>query len=229
MALTNRCIVIEDEPAAQQVIERFIEQTPSLQLLQTFNNAIDAGEFLKTEMVDLLFLDINLPELSGISFLKTMSNPPAVIFTTAYPEHAVEGFDLNALDYLLKPYPFERFLKAVNKFQQFNQTLENKPSDYIIVNVDKKLVKTAFANIMYLEAYGDYVKVITKNTTLIVHKTLAAFLKTLPKNMFLQVHRSFVINLQHLDHIEGNQIAIHGSMLPIGKKHKALLLEKIMK
>ena len=228
-----RCVVIEDEPLAQNVLKKYIEDSPALQLVALLNNAVEAQNILLQQDVELIFLDINLPKLSGISFLKSLPRPPLIIFTTAYPEYAVEGFELNAVDYLLKPFSFERFLKAVNKtVEKLNQKEipEQSAQPFIFMKADKKLHKINLDDILYIEAAGDYVKVITENGQLIVNDTLKNLEKELTTSQFIRVHKSFIISKNKIKFFEGNYVKVGKAEIPIGNSYKeeiaALLKEK---
>jgi DNA-binding LytR/AlgR family response regulator len=225
-----RCIVVEDEPASQEVLKKYIADYPQLELAALCSHAIDAGEQLrKLGNIELIFLDITLPKISGLDFYRSLSNPPPVIFTTAYPEYAVNGFEVNAVDYLVKPFPFERFLKAMNKLQ--DQLKPNTPSfqDYILVQADKKTHKVNYDDILYMEAMGDYVKVFSAGKTLIVHHTLQKLQELLPSDRFFRVHKSYLISLQRIDYIEGNMVIINSSQLPIGQTYRGEFLARIQK
>lgn len=211
------CIIIDDEPSSQNVLKSFINKVDYLDLKHTCNDAIEAMEYLKNNAIKLLFLDINMPQLSGISFYKSLQNPPKVIFTTAYSEYALDGFNLNATDYLLKPFSFERFLQAVSKIKD---SKENK-NDTIIIKSDKKLHQIKFEDILYVESLGDYIKVHLNNSFLVVYKTLKSMYNDLPNSIFKQVHKSFIINKSKLDYIEGNIIIIiNSNKIPLGQKFK---------
>jgi len=216
------CIIVEDEPVSQDVLTHYIADIPKLNLVAVCNNAIEASEFLMNHKVDLLFLDINMPKLSGLDFLKTLQNPPLVIFTTAYSEYALEGYEVNAVDYLLKPFSFDRFLKAVNKAAERLQKPDNETNSetFILLKADKKIHKVKISEIIYLESMGDYVKVIFENQVLIVHDTLQNLQNNLPDNLFSKVHKSFVISTAHLKFIDGNMINIGTAEIPIGQKYK---------
>lgn len=216
------CIIIDDEPSSQNVLKSFIEKISYLDLVCVCNNALEALEYLKTNSVTLLFLDINMPHLSGISFYKSLQNPPKVIFTTAYSEYALDGFELNAVDYLLKPFSFERFIKAVSKIKSLND--ENSKS--IIIKSDKKLHQIKFEDICYIEGLGDYIKVHLNNVNLITYNTLSCFLNQLPKNNFVQIHKSYIINKNKVTFVEGNLVDINSTKIPIGKKYKKNFIEK---
>ena len=232
--MTIKCIIVDDEPLAIKVLEKYIVEVAQLQLMSTFSNPIEASAFLQSQEVDLLFLDINMPKISGISLLKTLPSPPLVIFTTAYPEYAVEGFELEALDYLLKPFSLERFVKAINKathqleINQKLQSIEKKelPGN-LIIKADRKLYPLPFPKITYLQAYGDYVKVHTKEKTYLPKETLQNLEKRLPSEHFIRIHRSFLIALKAIQYIEGNHVTIDGQIIPIGNAYKEPLLTKL--
>lgn len=213
-----KCLIIDDEPLARELLESYITDLPSLNLIATCADALEALEWLKKESIDLLFLDINMPKLSGINFYKSLSKKPKVIFTTAYSDHAVEGFELEAIDYLLKPFSFERFLKAVNKVQM--DLPDNQASSFIMFKADKKSHKVDFKQIIYFESIGDYVKVhLTESKTLIISETLRKLEGILPSS-FLRVHKSYIIALNHLDYLEGNQAKIGETKIPIGQSYR---------
>ena len=220
------CVIIEDEPLAQNVLKKYIKDYPLLELAATCNDAIEAQSVLASGNIQLLFLDINLPRLSGISFLKTLQHPPMVIFTTAYPEFAVEGFELDAIDYLLKPFSFERFLKSVNKAFNKQGNIHQRPADnkttdkFIFVKSDKKVYKIDFENILYIEATGDYVKVVTIDNQYLINNTLKNLLGELPDSEFIRVHKSYIISRNKIKFVEGNYIKIGNADVPIGAAYK---------
>ncbi|GAB7255706.1 LytR/AlgR family response regulator transcription factor [Polaribacter sp. OB-PA-B3] len=223
------CLIVDDEPAAQSILKIFIEKINFLSLVGIANNAVEALTELKSNSkIDLLFLDINIPKISGLSFYKSLQNPPFVIFTTAYPEYAVDGFSVNAIDYLLKPFSFDRFLTAVNKVVD---KLEAKPltvisEETILIKADKKLHKIAVSSIFYIEAFGDYVKIYLEKEFLLTSSTFKNILTLLPQKKIIQVHKSFAINLERVHILEGNQILIQSRKIPIGLKFKNNFLEK---
>lgn len=219
------CIIVEDEPISQELLQSYISQVRELELVATCNDAIEAAELLRRRPVDLLFLDINLPRLSGTAFYSSLVNPPAVIFTTAYPEYAAQGFELNAIDYLVKPFAVERFMKAVNKFLQQKRP---EAASYILVQVEKKMHKVELSDISHIEAFGDYVKIRVKDNTLIVHQTLHRMEEQLP-SAFLRIHKSFIISMKKLSHIDGNVAHVGGHEIPIGQTYRAGFLEKLGK
>jgi len=221
MTSVIHCAIIEDEPLAQNILKKYIEDHPALELTAICNNAEEAQKVLFRQNVDLLFLDINLPKLSGISFLKTLPHPPLVIFTTAYPEYAVEGFELDAIDYLLKPFSFERFLKAANKaVQQLNKKeIAEQPSS-IFLKADKKVHKINLDDILYIEAAGDYIKVITDNAQHIVNDTLKSLQDQLPPVQFIRVHKSYIISRTKIKFFEGNYVKVGHADIPIGNSYR---------
>jgi DNA-binding LytR/AlgR family response regulator len=224
------CIIIDDEPSSQVVLKAFIADVNFLELVGICNNAIEAAEVLnKNNTISLLFLDINMPKISGLNFYKSLQNPPDVIFTTAYSEYALEGFEVNAIDYLLKPFSFERFFKAVNKVldkqSQENQTPED---DFILIKSNKVLHKIAPNDIFFVEAFGDYVKVHLEHHYIMTNSTFTNILKLLPKQ-FVRTHKSYAINLKKMNSLAGNQITIGDNTVPIGQTYKANFLKSFNK
>ena len=223
-----KCIIIEDEPLAVKVLADYISQVPFLELQKTFKDAILATEFLHNNQTDLIFLDIHLPKLKGMAFLKTLPDPPAVIVTTAYHQYAVEGFNLNVTDYLLKPFEFERFLVAVNKVQtkqrerqELNQNVETK--DFIFLNVQKKKVKILFPEILYIESQREYVKIVTPKRTYLSKMSTNQIESLLPSNQFKRIHRSFIISLDKIESYTAETIEINGVSIPIGRGYKYII------
>jgi DNA-binding LytR/AlgR family response regulator len=223
------CMIVEDEPVSQEILHRYITDYGSLELIATCNNAIEASQKITTVSPELLFLDITMPRLSGLDFYKSLVNPPHVIFTTAYPEYAVNGFEVNAIDYLVKPFSFERFVKAMHKVQEIFGPGAKNESDFITLQADKKIYKIPLDDILHLEASGDYVKVILLTKTLIVHQTLQRLFDQLPQPMFCRVHKSHVVSLNKFDFIEGNMIVVNGVKIPIGQTYRNDLLESLQK
>jgi len=218
------CIVIEDEPLAQKVLEKYIGDHPALHLSGIFADAIEAQQSLVKSSVQIIFLDINLPRLSGINFLKTLSHPPLIIFTTAYPEFAAEGFELDAVDYLLKPFSFERFLKAVNKafekLERKDDAASKSVSPFVFLKADKKVYKIDLEDILYLEALDDYVKVVTAASQIMVNDTLKNLLLQLPDSRFIRVHKSYIIAKNKIVFFEGNYVKVGGKDIPIGASYR---------
>lgn len=217
------CLIVEDEPASQELLKRYVSDFPGLDLKGVCNNAFEAGEMLLQQSIDLIFLDINMPRLSGLEFYRSLSDPPSVIFTTAYPEFAVNGFEVNAVDYLVKPFPFDRFVKAVNRFADASRG-RSETSGYLMLMADKKMHKIDFDNLLYMEGMGDYVKVNTTTKTHIVHITLQKLQDQLPTATFLRIHKSFIISLARLEYIEGNMAIINKQQIPIGQTYRAEFL-----
>ena len=220
-----KCIVVDDEASSRKVIQHFISKTVMLELSESFSNPFDAKQYIEnTNDLDLIFLDINMPQQSGIDFYKSLNNDIAVIFTTAHPEYAVDGFNLNAVDYLLKPIAYERFIAAINKVILQQPTKEQQ--NHIILKENKTLHKVEFSNIIFIEAMSDYVKVVLKHKTIVTHSTFSNFIDKLPEN-FIRVHKSYCVNTSFLEQISGNQIIIENIKIPIGKTYKDKLLEKL--
>lgn len=227
-----KCLIVDDEPIARQILEKYISEVPNLVLSGTCKNAFEAMDFLQKNIVDILFLDINMPKLSGLNLLRTLKVTPNVIITTAYSEYAIEGFELSVTDYLLKPFSFERFLQATMKVKQAVSPTPLPPqdqsatTDFIFVKNEKKLVKLAFAEISYVQAYGNYIKIYT-DQMLLVPETLSEFSNKLPDH-FIRIHKSYIVNFDKLKFIEGNQILlVDSTKLPIGKSYKKDVINKV--
>ncbi|CAA6822339.1 MAG: Two-component system response regulator [uncultured Aureispira sp.] len=229
-------IIVDDEPLAQEVLETYVSKFPALNLIAKCSNAVEAFDVLNKNNIDLMFLDIQMPQISGIDFLKTLPNPPQVILTTAYSEYAMDGYELNVVDYLLKPISLDRFAKAVNKAVA-KELQENEPSlpastetaDYIFVKADKKLIKIRFDQINYIEGLKDYVILHTPNGRVVTLQTMKSLEIKLPSDIFMRVHRSFIVNLANISIIEGNTVQIEKKIIPIGKNYKDVLLTIINK
>ena len=219
-----KCIIVEDEPLAQNILKKYIADHPSLELVATCTDALEAQLILNKQAIHLIFLDINLPKLSGINFLKSLLQSPLIIFTTAYPEFAVEGFELNAVDYLLKPFSFERFLKAVNKviekLNNFSLPKKEEIDAFIFFKSDKKIHKVDLESIHYIEAVGDYMKVITDSGQLLINETMKNLQEELPARSFIRVHKSFIISRNRIKYIEGNYIQVENKSIPIGATYR---------
>jgi DNA-binding LytR/AlgR family response regulator len=229
-----KCIIIEDEPLAQNILKKYIADHPSLEIVSVCGDALEAQSILSHQKIELVFLDINLPKLSGINFIKTLLHPPLIIFTTAYPEFAVEGFELNAVDYLLKPFSFERFLRAVNKAleklnAQLTRDTNSKKTSFVFLKADKKIHKVDLDTIFYIEAIGDYMKVVTDNGQLIVNETMKKLQEDLPSDSFIRVHKSFIISRNKIKFIEGNYIQVEDKSIPIGATYRNEVLMAIDK
>lgn len=227
------CIIIEDEIPAQKILKNYLEKLPNMDLQGVFKAAIEANSFLNTSTVDLIFLDINLPDLSGLEFIKTVNDPPLVIVTTAYPDYAVESFELDTIvDYLVKPISFERFLKAVNKAKRIKHngqatTTEDDHQTPVFLNVDKTLHKIILENILFIESDRNYITVVTDSKRLTYIESLKSWKEKLDPDQFVQVHKSFIINRKRVDKIVGNVLHIGEQRIPIGRTYKQVLLQKL--
>lgn len=231
-----KCLVVDDEPLAQRVLEKYISSLSSLELVKKCNNALEASSYLHQHHVDVMFLDIKMPELTGMEFLKTLNHPPQVIITTAYSEYALEGYEFSVLDYLLKPISFERFLKAINKIKrkQLNSVIgrpkpETKMPDFVFLKSDQTLHKVQFKNIIYLQGYGNYIKVFIGNKKILISETMNNMEKKLPQNLFVRVHKSYIVSIQEIDKIIENKIKIQDNNIPIGRTYKSRINEIIKK
>lgn len=230
-------IIVDDEPLAREVMETYLSHYPDLKLIAQCSNAIEAFEVLSKNKIDLMFLDIQMPQISGIDFLKTLSNPPSVIFTTAYPNYALEGYELNIVDYLLKPISTERFAKALDKFfklsagniEKIKETDEEDKPDYIFVKADKKLIKIKYDDIFFIEGLKDYVMLHTPSGRIVTLQTMKSLEKKLPSEIFLRAHRSFIVNLERIEQMEANALYVNKKRIPIGKNYRDELLNVINK
>ena len=222
------CLIIDDEPSSQLVLKKFIADVGFLNLIGVCNNALDALQVLKeNRTIDLLFLDINMPKISGLTFYKSLQNPPEVIFTTAYPQYAVDGFEVNAIDYLLKPFSFDRFFTAVNKVveKKFNNGNLSEKDHFMLIRSNKTLHKISSDTILFIEAFGDYVKVHLEDKYILTNATFTSIFESLPKPNFIRTHKSFAINFKKMSSISGNQITIKNFKIPIGQKFRVEFLE----
>ncbi|MBL7725050.1 MAG: response regulator transcription factor [Chitinophagaceae bacterium] len=222
-----KCIIVEDEPLAAKVLADYISQVPFLKLQGKFKDAILATEFLHHNQTDLIFLDIHLPKLKGMAFLKTLTHPPAVIITTAYHQYAVEGFNLNVTDYLLKPFEFERFLVAVNKVntgstQKHSGAEVKETKDYMFVTVQKKKVKILYADIIYIESQQEYIKVVTTKKTYFSKLTTTEMESLLPSHLFKRIHRSYIVSINKIDSYTADAVEAGGISIPIGRSFRTI-------
>ena len=211
-------LIIDDEPVAREILRTYIGDTPKLEIAGECEDAMQALEMIQNKQVDVLFLDINMPGLSGISLLKSLPDPPTVILTTAYSEYAIEGFELNVTDYLLKPFSFERFLKAVNKIPRKEN--ENQTDQPLIIKSDGRTFRISKDEILYLESQGDYVVIHTKNERFTTYDRLKSILERLPSTDFVRIHKSYAISLNKINYVEGNMVVIGSAELAIGKTFK---------
>ncbi|MBN2348125.1 MAG: response regulator transcription factor [Bacteroidales bacterium] len=226
-----RCICVDDEPLALNIIEDFVNKIPFLSLEAKCTNAFEAIKIMQEQKIDLIYLDIQMPHITGLEFVKTLKNPPMVIFTTAYSNHALDGFDLNAVDYLVKPISFERFFKSANKANELyhlrknqgntkNKNTEKSVPDYLMIKVEYSTVKVNLEDILFVEGLKDYVKIFLPHETLLTKTTMKNMEEKLPSDRFIRVHKSFIISIQKIERIENNRIVIFKKLIPIGKQYK---------
>ena len=236
--MTIKTLIFDDEPLALDILETFIAKMPNLELVARCNNALEGIEALKNHEVDLMFLDIQMPQITGIEFLRSLRNPPAVVFTTAFPDFALEGFELDAVDYLLKPISMDRFMKAVSKAteritirKQGTDTIEEIGDDYFFVKADKKLIKVNFSDIIYIEGLKDYVIIRQENSRVIALQTMKSLEDKLHSSNFRRVHRSYIVNLGKVLALDGNTLEVmekgQVKVIPIGKNYRDELLDMI--
>jgi DNA-binding LytR/AlgR family response regulator len=229
------CLIVDDEPIAREIIQTYCSHFPALNVVASCGNALEAKAEFQKHQIDILFLDINMPVLNGISFLKTIKNKPQVIFTTAYKEYALDAFDLSAIDYLLKPFSLERFIVAVDKALErlqpnsspINENTESKTEDYLFIKTDGRIYKILHSDLLFAEANGNYTKIVTTQGTILPGMTFSSFEELLPKSIFLRVHRSFIINKSKISHIEGNRVFIDKNEIPIGSNYREGFLKAL--
>ena len=223
--MTVNCLIIDDEPLAINVIKNHIKEIDNLNVIDTFNSAIDALSFMKSNTVDLIFLDINMPLLDGLDFIKSLDKKPMIIITTAYSEYAIKTYELEVLDYLMKPISFPRFLKAVNRaFKELNSNLTSNlkvaKRAHIFIKVDKKKMQKIYLDeILIIESLRDYLKITTISNKYIIHSTLSSFTEKLPSNNFIRIHRSFTIAIDKIEAVQGNSVEIDGVKYVIGRSY----------
>jgi DNA-binding LytR/AlgR family response regulator len=228
------CLIIDDEPLAINVIKNHIKEIDNINVIDTFNSAIDALNFMKSNTVDLLFLDINMPLLDGLDFIKSLDKKPIIIITTAYSEYAIKTYELEVLDYLVKPISFPRFLKAVNRaFKEFNPSLTSNLNiakrAHIFIKVDKKKMQKIYLDeILIIESLRDYLKIKTITNKYIIHSTLSSFTEKLPSNNFIRIHRSFTIAIDKIEAVQGNSVEIDGVKYVIGRSYIEHVKNKIL-
>ncbi|MEL7220153.1 MAG: response regulator transcription factor [Bacteroidota bacterium] len=227
----TRYLIIDDEYIAHDIIKGYCDLLPNMQLAAQCYDAIEALGYLREHQVDLIFLDLNMPKLKGFDFLRTLAAPPKVIVTTAYKEFALEGYELNIVDYLLKPFSFERFLKAVNKAMATNNSHHSikldgdQGAERIFLRVNKKYIRLWVKEILCIESSGNYIKIITTKETLSIRAKISDMLATLPKEDFLQVHKSFAVAIRYIDSVEGNRLSLGEHTIPIGKLYKLRVMQ----
>ena len=229
MTPTIKCVITDDEPIARKGLQGYIEKIDFLQLVGVCEDAIQLNSLLKQQSVDLLFLDIEMPYVTGIDFLKNTPQAPKVIFTTAYEQYAIKGYELDILDYLLKPISFERFLKAANKAYDYFAGTATKEAGYLFIKTDNKLEKVNLDELLFVEAMENYVALYTTDKKLITHSTLKALQEKLPSTRFIQPHKSYLVNIQCIQSIEGNILHLGGKyQIPISKYQKDEVMERIV-
>lgn len=214
------CLVVDDEPLARDILEDYINEWPALTLIGSCKSAVEAMDMLENHTIDILFLDINMPKLSGLDLIRTLKQTPEIILTTAYPEYAIESYELSVTDYLLKPISFERFIKAVKKASAHIDKRQEDNHELLTVKADKKTWLIHFKDIRFIEAVGDYISIKTEDKNLLVHSTLKSIEDQLPPNRFFRVHKSYIAALQYVNFVEGNMISIADKQIPIGKTYR---------
>lgn len=225
-----KCIITDDEPIARKGLQNYVERIDFLELVGVCEDAIQLNNQLKSQQADLLFLDIEMPYMTGIELLNSQSNPPKVIITSAYAEYAIKGYDLEVSDYLLKPISFDRFLKAVNKvYDQLISSQTPVVQDYLFVKTSLKLEKIRFNDMRFIEGVENYVAIYTSDGKIITHTTLRTILQKLPPERFVQVHKSYLVNIDKIDSIEGNLLGIGKNKIPLSRTYKETALEIILK
>ncbi len=227
-----KAIIVDDEPLARQVITQYSLEIPELEIVGCCNNAMEANRILKDEKIDLMFLDVNMPVLSGLDFLKNLQHPPLVVLTTAYSDYALEGYELNILDYLKKPFSFDRFFKSIQKAEEqlalLGQKQDSKSNPgYIFIKANKKMVRVEIEDIWFIEGLGDYIKIHTKDSHLVTNLSMKKMEDLLPAESFFRIHKSFIIRLDRIQSIEGNLVEIGKNRLPVGNNYRQAFNELI--
>jgi DNA-binding LytR/AlgR family response regulator len=226
-----KCLIVDDEPIARKGLEEYVSEVSLLQLVQSCESALKAENFLNTQPVDLILLDIQMPNVSGIEFLRGLKNPPMVIFTTAHSSYALEGYSLDVIDYLLKPISFDRFLKAVQKAHDYHvlkQPTKELESDYFFIKVNHQFEKVNYDEVLYLEAMQNYCIVHTSTRKLITYHTLSGLEKQLPPTQFLKIHKSFIVAIEKISALDSNELKIGSALIPISRSLKDVVIKKVM-
>ena len=225
------CLIVDDEVMAREIIATHLSKIGNITVAASCSNAMEAFQIISSQVIDLVFLDINMPEISGISFAKSINKSIRIIFTTAYRDYAVEGFELQAVDYLLKPISFERLLKAVNTYFEVYSPLKNKEeahtssADFMFVRSDRRMLKIDFDAIIYIESYSDYIKIHLKNETIVTRETISTVEAKLPNTQFLRIHRSYIISIPHISSFNNEHVVVHGKALTISRSYKKEVLD----
>lgn len=235
MSKTIHCIIVDDEPIAREILESHLKKIDSIHIEASCKNALEAFQIINSKKVDLVFLDINMPNISGLSFAKSINRNIKVIFTTAYREYAVDGFDLQAVDYLLKPISFERLFQAVNKYfdenlssiQEKATETEEEQSDFIFVRADRKMIKVNFSDILYIESLSDYVKIHLDDKIVVTRETITSIEGKLPQKDFIRTHRAYIVSLPKLDSFTNEYVEIGKRMVPVSRTYKNAVLARL--
>lgn len=229
-----KCLIVDDEPTARDIIETHLSTIQQIEIVASCSNAIEAFNSINQDTIDLIFLDINMPEISGISFAKSINKDIKIIFTTAYREYAIEGFDLHAVDYLLKPISFERLLQAVNNYFEvyhkvnIQQVKDTPPSNFIFVRSDRRMKKINFADILYVESYSDYLKIYCLSETIVTRENISIIEAKLPQRYFIRVHRSYIISLSHIESFSNEELVIQHKSIPISRSYKEEVIKYLL-
>ncbi len=231
--MSYTCLIVDDEQLARQLLQEYVTKVGTLELKGMCKNPLEAMEILERENIDILFLDIQMPELTGVEFVKTLQNKPAIIFTTAYSEYALEGYQLDVIDYLVKPFPLDRFIKAVNKatgfidLQRKAQQSSEIEEEYVLLHADHKIYKVMLNDIQYIEGLKEYVSYFTKEKRIIVLQSLKSIEESLPSDKFIRVHRSYIVPINKIKTLDGNQVQIGDKLIPIGRSYKEDVLKRV--
>jgi DNA-binding LytR/AlgR family response regulator len=231
-----RTLIVDDEPHAMEIIRRYATHIPEIEIIGTCNNAIEAFQTIQSQAIDLLFLDIKMPKLLGTDLVRSLKSPPLIIFTTAYQEYAVEGFDLNAIDYLLKPIPLKRFLQAIDKVMHFlhgekntgpvQEEIQTPQDHFLYLRVERRLIKVNTRDILWIESIKDYILVVTKEKSYQTKQKISVTEKLLPHGEFMRIHRSYIVPLNRVEGYHPNHLLVDGKKIPIGRNYKQLCAEK---
>ncbi|WP_438424411.1 LytR/AlgR family response regulator transcription factor [Aquimarina macrocephali] len=227
------CIIVDDEPTAREIISSHLSKIDRIEVVATCSNALEAFNCINTQKVDLIFLDINMPEISGISFAKSINKDIKIIFTTAYREYAIDGFDLHAVDYLLKPIAYERLLNAIHNYfevyhkAESSKAIEASSNEFIFVRSDRRMKKVDFSEIIYVESYSDYVKIHCPSNTVITRETISTIESKLPQQYFMRTHRSYIISISRIDSFSNEEIIVGKKSIPISRNYKAEVLGRL--
>jgi len=235
MHRTFQCLIVDDEPVAREILENHLRKVSTVNIVASCKNAMEAFTFINSQKIDLIFLDINMPDISGLSFAKSINKNIKIIFTTAYREYAVDGFDLQAVDYLLKPISFERLLQAINKYLDenihinidTNREIDSETSDFIFVRSDRKMIKIDFSNINYIESLSDYIKIYLTDKTIVTRETITSIEAKLPQKDFLRIHRSFIVSILKIDLFTNEYVELNKNVIPISRTYKNNVLHRL--